>query len=167
MSEQAQGPLQELPPIVQLRRCEACGAACELDKNVCWMCMSKLTGDNPYAPASSELVVGAELDASSRYDSIFVVLLIACMVVATLVAVGIAAEEPGMLWAYGILVGPAFLVTGARALIQIGQTGNVKPKSLFISLTASFAITAGAVVLLVMAAVVLLFLICLQSISRV
>lgn len=152
------------PPVIQLRLCPLCGASCRTTDKQCWMCQSPIEA-NPYAVAQSPEVAASA--PNTRYDAIFLVFLLVCVGLALLIGIGIAAEDPGGLIPYLIVVGPAFAVTGVRALWQLGSTGRTRPGKLLISLVVSFALTIGVLALLAVAAVILLFILCLQALSNV
>jgi hypothetical protein len=167
------------PPVVQHYTCSQCGALCDSARQRCWMCHADSSyfrssqQDNPYrtqAMPYEPLMPGLQpLPAaafSSRYDGLFSALLIGCVVLALLVGLGMALQDPGALVGYAILVGPAFAVTGVRALWQIGETGKTQPGRLLVSLAVSFAVTIAVISLLAFAAIVLLFALCIQQFSN-
>lgn len=155
------------PPVLQLRLCKVCGAICQTNEGVCWMCRSRTGGEsaNPYAAVAPEIVTD-ELVSYSGQDTIFAVLLIACFFSAILVGVGIGTQDPGLFVAYLILIGPAFAITGVRAFSQSLYRGGPKPKALFMSLIISLTVTIGVVGLLAIAAIVLLFVLCISALSK-
>ncbi len=146
------------PPIVQLRLCPYCGAACTVTQPACWMC----DGPLPPVPAERRLRPSPE---SSKFDGISYVLLALCVGLSLLIGLGLAAQDPGALIPFAIIVAPAFAVTGVRALWQVQSTGQPQPGKLVVSFVVSILTTIAVIVILAAAAVVLLFVICLQAIS--
>ncbi len=160
------------PPILQHYVCKRCGALCDPGRKRCWMCQAdarylQQVDQNPFAaslPAEEPPVVPAT-PTSSKYDPIFTVLLIGCLIVAILIGIGMAAEDPGALVGYLILIGPAFVVTGVRGLWQYGTTGAMQPGRLLVNLFVSFAVTVAIIAVLAVAAIALLFFLCLSEIT--
>ncbi|MCR9295615.1 MAG: hypothetical protein NXI32_23095 [bacterium] len=168
------------PPILEQRICGRCGAWVDAGRKQCWMCHADASLfqhpatagqalNNPYASgptASGPPVTKTARPYNDQYDAIFTALLIGCLVLAILVGIGMASEDPGALVAYLILIGPAFLVTGVKALWQVGQHGKPQPGKLLVNLFVSFAVTIAVISLLALAAVILLFFVCIWHISN-
>lgn len=164
-------PDESEPPIVAQCLCATCGAVCDLDAEQCWMCLEVgprgNSADNPYSASQIDYLPHQQQQPSqSKYDGIFRFLLLMCVVLAVLIGIGLGAQEPGALVAFLILVGPAFVVTGVRALWQVGKEGKTSPKGLFLSLMVSFAFTIALLVTLIAAGIVLLFAMCFYEISK-
>ncbi len=157
------------PPVLELQLCQTCQAACGKGQAKCWLCGANPEQPNPYGsvPVSS----GAAEPAAGqlhieKYDSVFMVLLVVCTLLAILVGIGLAVEDQGALIGYLILVGPAFAVTGVRGLWQMGRYGRTSGKKLFLSMVLSFALTIAVLALLVMAGIAFLFIMCLSAFSQ-
>lgn len=153
------------PPVIPLIHCATCGAICQDGQKVCWLCQADPSVENPYGVNASPEQQPTEPTASTPLDALFWVLLAICFLLALLVGLGLAAEEPGTLVPYALVVGPAFLIPGVRALWQIGRGERPRPTKLMLSVALTFAITIAVVVLLALAAVGLLLLICLSAIA--
>ena len=174
MTQSQPNEVFEEPPILAQFVCGDCGALCDAGRVRCWMCGADIAGlgskeMNPYAARSSSEVSSRSMDrpvAGSQYDLIFTLLLIGCLVLAIIVGIGMAAEDPGALVGYLILIGPAFIVTGVRALWQVGETGKTQPGRLLISLFVSFSITVAILALLALAAIIFLFVLCFWQITN-
>jgi hypothetical protein len=161
------------PPVIAQCLCSTCGAVCEVGAEQCWMCFQAgspaRTTINPYSASQIEYLPYQQWQppSQSKYEGIFQFLLLMCVLLAVLVSIGLWVQDPGLLVGFLILVGPAFAVTGVRALWQVGKQGKASPKSLFLSLVISFAFTVAILVTLVAAGVILLIAMCFHEISRV
>jgi hypothetical protein len=101
-----------------------------------------------------------------RFDTLFFILLISSLVLAILVGFGMALEDPGALIAYLVLIGPAFLVTSIRGLWQLGSEEGLRPGGLLVNMFVSFAVTIAVLAVLGVAAIILLFTLCLWHIAN-
>lgn len=152
--------------------CTTCGAISIKEARYCWMC-GQNPRDNPHS-AYAPPIVAPPIEyagstpipppvASGRFEILFRVLLAICAVLAILIGIGMAAQDPGALLGYLILVGPAFLVTGVRAIWQFSSQGKANAGSLLLSLVVTFMVTIGALTLLVAASIILAFVICFEA----
>lgn len=187
---------QSEPPVVPIMLCNSCGAVLSAvpradGKSRCWMCGQNPSARlvpashdrdtlphaiNPYAATAGDVIDPQSvyltqqalppLPRNRAYDGIFTILLFLCVGLASFVGIGLGAQEPGMLIPYLVLVLPAFCVTGVRGLWQYSSKGEANPKSMFLSLIVSFAVTICILVLLAAAGVVLLMLMCLNHLGR-
>lgn len=154
------------PPLMPAMVCRRCGATNPPHAVKCWLC-EKRDHSGPYAVstlAASPAGPGAKAELS-RVQLVFLGALIACAAVALLIGVGIGAQDPGMLVPYAVVVGPAFLATGVRAAVMIGRKEQPRPSSLFFTFLWTGLFTAMALILLVVASVIALFLWCVHMLT--
>jgi hypothetical protein len=146
--------------------CPNCGALSTSGDGVCWLCYAKKTSENPYAPIAIPNVPAAlntSPPSSAAWDIIATILLISCLILTILLAIGMAAQDAGMLIPFAILVGPAYLVTLVRGVGQISSSGRPSPGKLFKTFMLSLVVTIAIIAALLIAAIILLILICLNS----
>jgi hypothetical protein len=140
------------------------------------LCYSKLgeLGQNPYtlgpaAPVKQETLsksASPAVDTSyATVDYCFLFLLLSCVVLTLLIAVGIAADDPQGLSGFAILVAPAYAITAIRALGKAASGEKPRPAQLLSTLLLSFVGTVAVMVLLAAASVILLLAVCLGAIS--
>ncbi|MCC6510376.1 MAG: hypothetical protein IT423_14830 [Pirellulaceae bacterium] len=156
------------PPMLPALVCQKCGATNPPHATTCWLCNG--TDDNPYsAPPSQEpnlLQTPVLSPTQSRVEIVFMLLLAVTIGFAGLVGIGIAVQDPGMLVPFLIIVGPAFIATGSRALVSVAKGERPKASALFVTLLWSGMFTALTIALLVVSAVIALFLMCAQMLGR-
>ena len=155
------------PPRLPNTSCLRCGATNPPHATKCWLC-DRSGAVNPYATEpqvqtldASACGRGANAPASAqhRVQTIFTSLLIGAVILALIIAVGLGAQEPGLLVPYFILIGPPFLATGARALYSVSLNEKPKPSTLFLTFIWSGLFT----VMLTVAAVIALFVMCINA----
>ena len=147
------------PPVLPTRTCEHCGTNIPAHAANCWLC----SGGNPYASSSLTGRSDTEPRASlseRRVQGVCTALLGVSVVLAVLVGIGFAVQDPGMLVPYAIVIGPPLLATLIRVVIEVGSRKPLKPSSLLLTMYGSFAITVGVIALLFVAALAALFVIC-------
>lgn len=88
------------------------------------------------------------------------VLLLVCLGLAVMIGIGMAMQDPGALVGYLILIGPAFTITGVRALRQVSETGQVQTGKLLLGFVVSIMVTVLVLTALAVAAIVLLITTC-------
>ncbi len=161
-------------------RCLACGAECDPRTPTCWLCYSKLgeLGENPYtsglgtsAPGSpvQDQAISKSSDPEvgqpySTVDYCFLFLLLGCVVLTLLIAVGIAADNPSGLAGFAILVSPAYAITAIRALGTAASGRKPRPAQMFSTLLLSFVGTIAVMVLLAAASVILMVAVCFGAV---
>ena len=150
------------PPLLQLCLCRMCGAACEVGAKQCWVCHAPASAANPFAPTADPVLQSRS--RLSAFDAFFTGLLITCAVLAILLTIGLSIQDPGLGFGFLVLISPAFIVTGVRALVQASQ-GKTRPGSLVMSMLMTFVVTIAVVVLLVVALVVMLCVACINALS--
>jgi hypothetical protein len=143
------------PPIMPTLFCQRCGATNPPYAAQCWLCS---TGNRSGASAPAQLVSIASitpeqtgLQSNVRTQHICAVLLVACIVLTSLIGVGIAVQDPGMLIPFVIVIAPAFLATGVRALHGIANENGPKASALLLTFLLSGLFTALGLVLLAIA----------------
>ncbi len=149
---------------VAKRICPSCQAEMEPTASTCWLC--KVKEPNPYSFQSAVLSQAAERPIEgklSTWDVIASVILLCCFGLTILIAIGIGVDSPGSLIPFFIVVGPTYLVTIVRGMLQYNKPSGVKPTSVLLTFLISALITFGIIVGLLVAAVVLIFLTCLRS----
>jgi hypothetical protein len=140
------------------------------------LCYSKLgeLGQNPYSlglgsPLKDETVGTPDSPAVdkpySTVDYCFLFLLLGCVVLTMLIAVGIAADDPRGLSGFAILVAPAYAITAIRAIGKAASGEKPRPAQMFTTLLLSFVGTVAVMVLLAAASIILLAAVCLGAIS--
>jgi hypothetical protein len=106
------------------------------------------------------------MPAPSNWDGVFGILLLLCFLLTVLVAIGIAVQDRGMLIPFAIFVGPAYLVTIVRGLVQTRSQDGPRAGSLFLTFMLSLMVTVAVLIMLAVAGIIFLFIICLQSMNR-
>lgn len=160
------------PPLLPALICQKCGATNPAHATSCWLC--KGAGTNPYAAApsiqptstASRSIVQTP-PAQSRAEDVFLVLLLLVLVLAILIAVGLAIQDRGMLVPYLVVVAPALVATGGRALYSVAKGERPKPSALILVFLWSTMATIGLAVLLAVASVIALFLMCISLLNGV
>lgn len=157
-----------VPPIIATHVCANCGARSQSTEGKCWLCFGDKGVANPYAVSPGSISSGPQtaVPPSSDWDSFFKVLLLLCIVLTVLIAVGLGVQDTGMLIPFAIVVGPAYIVTIVRGLAQVNSEKGPKASSLFLTFMLSLMGTIAVFVILAVAAIIFLFIVCLQSINR-
>lgn len=155
--------MSEIPPVIAECICPHCGARSQSNEGKCWLCFGdKSSSDNPYL--STSVPAESPPQPASRWDVVFGVLLGGCFVLTLLVGIGMGMQDRGMLIPFAIFVGPAYLVTIIRGLADASSGKGPKPTSLFLTFVLSLLATTAVLIILGVAAVVILFIICLSSV---
>lgn len=155
------------PPLMPALVCQRCGATNPPHAVKCWLC-ERRDSPNPYAVpalAATSAGAGTQTQGQSRVQLVFLGLLIGSAALALLIGAGIVVQDPGMLIPYLIVVGPAFLATGVRAALMTGRKEQLRPSTLFFTFLWSGLFTAMALMLLVVASIIALFLWCIQVLT--
>ena len=157
------------PPMLPALYCRRCGSMNPPHARQCWLC-----GPNEpteLAAPSQALMPDAEFfndpgipRRQSLAQSISAVLLVVCVVLTILVGVGLAAQDPGALVPYAIVVGPAFFATGVRALHKTSHGEKPSASSLLLTFLMSGVFTFMAVVLLAVASAIAMFVWCVHEV---
>jgi hypothetical protein len=152
-----------MPPLV----CKRCGAANPPYATVCWLCS---TGDRAESSSASALVPFTEfandpirMRSFSRTQQICAGLLVACVVLTLLVVIGFTIQEPGMLIPLLIVIAPAYLATGLRALHDYSTDKQLKASSLLLTFLFSGLFGVLALALFIVASCVAFFVWCLSQ----
>lgn len=159
--------MTDSPPIAH-EVCRDCGARYMTLGKKCWLCSARAAGTNPYAsnaslPRSETEVSVQPAGWESTSDWVFGILLILCGVLTILVGIGFAVQDLGLLIPFSTCVVPAWMITMVRMLVSQMSDRKTRPMQLFFTFITSLAVTMLIGVLLIVAAVVSLFVICLQS----
>ncbi len=157
------------PPVLPTLVCNRCGAANPAYAQQCWLCS---TSDRSESDPSAKLVPltdfandPARLRSQSRTQSICAALLVACVLLTVLIAIGFAVQDQGMLIPLVIAVGPAYMATGVRALHGFATDGQPKASSLLLTFIFSGMFTLLALGLIVIASFVAMFVWCLSQLK--
>lgn len=143
--------------------CPNCAAENANDYRECWLCGGKLAG--------GEEVVAAELveenkPGRSLTDSFFLVLTVACLALMILIGIGLCADDPSWLIPYAVVMTPALLATGGRALLAYSAGERVSGVKLFLHLLISVSITIAVLIVLAAAAIIALVVFCFQACAQ-
>lgn len=161
------------PPLLAALVCQKCGTTNPPHAARCWLCDG--TGKtNPYAASPPMLQpidkAGAKpsllVKPNERVEMVFTFLVGGTVALALLVGVGLAAQDPGLLVPYVIILGPAFLVTGVRAAYTITKQEQLRASSLFWTFLWSGLFTVAVLGVLVMASIIALFLWCVHALGQ-
>jgi dolichol kinase len=145
-------------PPIHYRHCEECDATSDAAAPHCWLCGRSLSAKN-------DVIVAERGDGRSetRLEPLFAALTLAAGILSLLLIFGTAPSEP-MISAYvAICVGPAFLATTVRAL---GRRALGRPftwQSTLVTFVLSVTVILAFFGLLLIAAVILLYVVCLRS----
>lgn len=151
------------PPNSTSYVCPQCGARSQSNAGKCWLCLDNQLEPNPFAPTLQENPQASSQPYDSKSKFAFGILLAVCVTLTILLGIGMAVQDPGMLIPFAILVGPAFVITAVRGLVQTGNSGSPSPYKLFLTFLISIAVTALISFALLVAAAILLFIVCLRQ----
>lgn len=158
------------PPLQPALVCQRCGAVNPTYVTRCWLCCS--TSDRIESTAPPRLLPLTELQdkpttlrSLSRTQQICAGLLIASVILTVLVVIGCAIQDRGMLIPLLIVVVPAYLATGLRALHDYSSQQQIKPSSLLITFIFSGFFGVLALVLFAVVTFVAFFVWCLSKLG--
>ena len=153
------------PPRMPALLCTRCSAANPPYATQCWLCS---TSDRGQSSTTAQLVPltdfakdPAKSRSQSRTQQICAGLLVASLVLTLLIAIGFAVQDRGMLIPLLIVVGPAYLATGLRALHDFSTDRQLKASSLLFTFMFSGLFGVLALALFVIASCVAFFVWCL------
>lgn len=156
-----------IPPVIMQKECPHCGAMSRNQAGKCWLCHASETTPNPFtAPIPNE----EQPDNAAKmtaWDALFMGLLLLCVALTVLIGIGLAVQDRGLLIPFAILIGPAYLVTIVRGMLSFGAGKKAKPYSLLLTFVVSAVVTLSIATVLAVGAVVVMFVICLYSISNI
>jgi hypothetical protein len=157
------------PPLQPVLLCQRCGATNPTYATQCWLCS---TSDRTASAVPARLIpLGefandpARLRSLSRTQQICAGLLVASVVLTLLVVIGCAVQDRGMLIPLLIVVGPAYLATGLRALHDYSSDRRFKPSSLLLTFLFSGLFGVLALILFAIVAFVAFFVWCLSELK--
>ena len=172
---QAQLQPPQLPPLV----CSRCGSMNPPYATQCWLCSGASSAGSTsgssaglsgtvagLVPADQYVADPAIARWHARTQTICAALLVVCVVLTVLIAIGIAVDQPGALIAFGIVVGPAYLATGLRALRSMTTHEKMDASKLLITFILSGTFTVLAIFFLVIASFVAFFVWCLYEVAN-
>ncbi len=155
------------PPLMPTLVCSRCGAANPPYAQRCWLCS---TSDRSESVPAARLIPlteftgdPARLRSQSRTQTICAALLVACVVLTVLVVIGFAVQDRGMLIPLLVVVGPAYLATGVRALHGYAAHGQPKASSLLLTFIFSGLFTVLALIVLAVVSFIAFFVWCLSQ----
>lgn len=167
--------MSQEPPVLAQVVCPKCGAANYAHAQSCWICHIDLKGQiadaNPYAPDSPQVAVAATAatpavsPAQSRVETVFLCLLVAIVVLAGLVGIGLGVQDSGLLTLYLVVIVPSLGAAGVRGLYSVAKGETPQPSKMFGTLIFSALITLGVGALLIVCTVIFLFMMCAQMLS--
>jgi hypothetical protein len=102
----------------------------------------------------------------TAWDATFTTLLVICVLLTILVGIGFAVQDQALLIPFAILVGLPYLITMVRGLYRIGTSRPLKPSGLLLTLIVSAVGTILVLTMLIAAAVIVLFIMCLNGSIR-
>ena len=155
------------PPLQPVLICQRCGAANPTYATRCWLCS---TTDRTQSAEPSRLIPlpesasdPARLQSLSRTQQICAGLLVATAILTLLIVIGCAIQDRGLLIPLLIVVCPAYLATGLRALHDYSSNKQIKPSSLLLTFLFSGLFGVLALVLFAIITVVAFFVWCLSE----
>lgn len=169
--------MSQEPPVLAQVVCPKCGAANYAHVQACWICHAELKGQiaegNPYAvPGDGQAVTAATTaappavsPAQSRVETVFLCLLVAIVVLAAFVGIGLGVQDSGLLTLYLIVIVPSLGAAGIRGLYSVAKGETPHPSKMFGTLIYSALITLGVGALLIVCTVIFLFMMCAQFLS--
>ena len=164
------------PPLIAPVFCGQCRAANASQAQQCWLCHAPLnkqvaqSATNPYAAQGSSHKDAPVLPiesspTQSRVEQVFLGLLVAIVVLSLLVAIGLGAQDPGLLTLFLIVIVPSLIATGVRGLYSVAKGEQPKPSKMFMTFVYSAIVTMGLGALLVVCSVIFLFMMCAQALN--
>ena len=172
----------EEPPLIKPTFCGKCRAANASHAQRCWLCEAPLNnheaGSNPYAfreagresvpvPSAvpSPTLSPLPSPAQGRVELVFLCLLVAIVLLAFLVAIGLGAQDSGMLTLFLIIVVPSLAAAGVSGLYSVAKGETPKPSKMFMTLIYSAFMTIGLGALLIVGSVIFFLMICAQMLG--
>ncbi len=161
------------PPLQPVLICQRCGAANPTYAAKCWLCSTtESTGDFSGPNFAPRLVPLGEYPQDpgqtrslSRTQQVCAGLLVACVLLTILIVIGCSIQDPGMLVPLLIVVGPAYLATGLRALHDYSSNRQLSPSSLLLTFLFSGLFGVMALVLFAIVTFVAFFVWCLAQLK--
>ena len=150
-----------VPPVLATNACAHCGALSQTKEGKCWLCYENKSEPNPFAVSGNLITSEPPQSQMTTWDVVFSVLLGLCALLSLLIGIGLAVEDKGLLIPFAIFIGPAYAVTIFRGTVSIRSKGTPRPASLFVTFVVTFLVS----ILLIVAAVILLFLMCIGAFS--
>ena len=152
-----------VPPVLATQTCVHCGALSQTKEGKCWLCYENKSTPNPFAFTGNPIEEATPQSSMTTWDVVFSALLGICVLLTVLISIGLAVEDRGLLIPFAIFMGPAYLVTILRGVIPRGAKGSPRPANLLLTFVVSILVTGLIVIILAVAAVVLLFLVCIGA----
>ena len=152
-----------VPPVLATQTCVHCGALSQTKEGKCWLCYENKSTPNPFAVTGNPVTAATPQSPMTTWDMVFSALLGICVLLTVLIAIGLAVEDRGLLIPFAIFIGPAYLVTILRGFVPSGAKSSPRPANLLLTFVVSIMVTGLIVIILVVAAVIMLFLVCLGA----
>ncbi len=163
----SQPDVQSQPPQLPMLICSRCGTTNPSYATQCWLCstdrMQSTVGAPQLIPVDQYIADPAIARSQKRTQTICATLLAVCVVLTILIGIGIASDEPGGLIAYGIIIGPAYLATGVRALRGVATNETQDASKLLLTFVLSGTFTVMAIFFLAIASFIAFFVWCLTQ----
>lgn len=166
--------MSEQPPVLAQRICPRCRAANYANAKECWLCQGSMVpganDTNPFvAPGAMQVPSGPTYNSQgivqSRVEMLFLWLFVAIVALTALVAVGLGAQDRGLLTLLLIVALPSLAAAGVQALYSLAKGETPRPSRMFITFAISALLTAMTGILLVVASVIFFLLTCAQMFS--
>ena len=152
-----------VPPVLATQTCVHCGALSQTKEGKCWLCYENKSTPNPFAVTGNPVTAATPQSPMTTWDMVFSALLGICVLLTVLIAIGLAVEDRGLLIPFAIFMGPAYLVTIFRGVVPRGAKGSRRLANLLLTFAVSIMVTGLIVIILAVAAVALLFLMCIGA----
>ncbi len=153
------------PPVIATHACVHCGALSQSNEGRCWLCYEDKSLPNPFAVTGASLNDDANSAPTNKWESFFSVLLGLCVLMTLLIGIGLAVEDRGLLIPFALFMAPAYAITISRGMLQMNKD-NARPSSLLMTFVISLLATVSISMILMVAAAILFFLMCLGSLGK-
>lgn len=166
------------PPLIKPVFCSQCRAANPSHAQQCWLCNASLTNQvaasNPYAvreathasvPVHTAVPGPLPSPAQGRIEQVFLCLLVAIVLLVLLVAIGLGAQDTGLLTLFLMIVVPALAAASVSGLYSVAKGESPKPSRMFMTLIYSAFMTIGLGALLIVGSVIFFLMMCAQMLG--
>ncbi len=153
------------PPVMPSLYCSRCGATNPPYAAQCWLCTNKASNTSPVVlvPITDNANDPVYQRSQRRTQQVCAVLLAGCILLTVLIGIGFGMQDPGMLIPYAIVVGPAYLATGVRALHGYAVDGKPTATKLLTTFFLSGVFTIGFLMVLAVASFLAFFVWCISQ----
>ncbi len=155
--------MMNTPPVLANYSCVHCGAKSQSKEGRCWLCYEDRSTPNPFGVTGKSITEDLPATPASAQDAVFGILLGICVLLTILIGVGLAIENRGLLIPFAIFMSPAYAVTILRGIAQASSNSNPRPASIFFTFVISLIVTILASIVLIVAATIMFFLVCIGA----